>query len=162
MLVVDRATTAEHLYVGMTRGRHHNQACVITEAAGDEHTRREPPAAAQVLAGALRKTSNEKSATETLRDELDQHGHSTGRQAAILEALRQTPSPQPQPDHQQADPPARLHRRPDRPGARSHHRTRHRTLKPQTRFCTHNLYRQRQQTPRPEPSYCIGLGDDSD
>ena len=90
MLVVDRATTAEHLYVGMTRGRHHNQACVITEAAGDEHTRREPPAAAQVLAGALRKTSNEKSATETLRDELDQHSHSTGHQAAILEALRQT------------------------------------------------------------------------
>jgi conjugative relaxase-like TrwC/TraI family protein len=90
VLVVDRATTAEHLYVGMTRGRHHNQACVITEAAGDEHTRREPPDAAEVLAGTLRKTSNEKSATETLRDELDHHSHSTGRQAAILEALRQT------------------------------------------------------------------------
>jgi conjugative relaxase-like TrwC/TraI family protein len=90
VLVVDRATTAEHLYVGMTRGRHHNQACVVTEAAGDEHTRRETPDAAVVLAGALRKTSNEKSATETLRDELHQHGHSTGRQAAILEGLRQT------------------------------------------------------------------------
>ena len=90
VLVVDRATTAEHLYVGMTRGRRHNQACVVTEAAGDEHTRREPPAATEVLAGALRKTSNEKSATETLRDELDQHSHSTGHQAAILEALRQT------------------------------------------------------------------------
>ena len=90
MLVVDRATTAEHLYVGMTRGRHHNQACVVTDPAGDEHTRREPPTPAEVLAGALRKTSNEKSATETLRDELDQHSHSTGRQAAILEALRQT------------------------------------------------------------------------
>ncbi len=90
VLVVDRATTAEHLYVGMTRGRHHNQACVITEPAGDEHNRLEPPTAAEVLAGALRKTSNEKSATETLRDELDQHSRSTGRQAAILEALRQT------------------------------------------------------------------------
>jgi hypothetical protein len=74
----------------MTRGRHHNRACVITEPAGDEHTRREPPAAAEVLARALRKTSNEKSATETLRDELDDQGRSTGRQAAILESLRQT------------------------------------------------------------------------
>jgi UvrD-like helicase family protein len=89
VLVVDLATTAEHLYVGMTRGRHHNQACIVTEAAGDEHTRREPPAA-EVLAGALRKTSNEKSATETLRNDLDQHSHSTGRHAAILEGLRQT------------------------------------------------------------------------
>jgi len=90
VLVVDRATTAEHLYVGMTRGRHHNQACVVTEPAGDEHTRREQPAAAEVLAGALRKTSNEKSATETLRDELDQHSRSTRGQAAILEGLGQT------------------------------------------------------------------------
>jgi ATP-dependent exoDNAse (exonuclease V) alpha subunit len=40
VLVVDRATTAEHLYVGMSRGRQHNVACVVTEPAGDEH---EPP-----------------------------------------------------------------------------------------------------------------------
>ena len=90
VLVVDRATSAEHLYVGMTRGRHDNQACVVTEPAGDEHTRRESPTAAEVLTGALRKTSNEKSATETLRDELDpQHPPSRGHDA-IVEGLRQT------------------------------------------------------------------------
>jgi conjugative relaxase-like TrwC/TraI family protein len=89
VLVVDRATSAEHLYVGMTRGRHHNQACVVTEAAGDEHQRKEPPTAADVLAGALRKTSNQKSATETLRDELDQPRRPTRGPDAILEGLRQ-------------------------------------------------------------------------
>jgi hypothetical protein len=71
----------------MTRGRHHNQACVVTEASGDEHQRREPPTAVEVLAGAMRKTSNEKSATETLRDE---HGHSSrSNQQAILDGIRQ-------------------------------------------------------------------------
>lgn len=40
VVVVDRTTSAEHLYVAMTRGRHHNLACVITEPAGDEHTHR--------------------------------------------------------------------------------------------------------------------------
>ena len=91
ILVVDRATSAEHLYVGMTRGRHHNQACVITEPLGDEHSRRPAPAAHQVLAGALKRTSTDKSATETLRDELDhlQPGATPARQKAILDGLRQ-------------------------------------------------------------------------
>lgn len=71
VLVVDRSTSAEHLYVGMTRGRHHNLACVITEPPGDEHARHSAPTAEEVLAGVLRRTSGEKSATETLRDELD-------------------------------------------------------------------------------------------
>jgi hypothetical protein len=91
VLLVDRATSAEHLYVGMTRGRHHNLACVITEAPGDEHTRSDPPAPDEVLAAALRRTSSEKSATETLREELDQHrdparGHP---RQAIIEGLRE-------------------------------------------------------------------------
>ena len=90
VLVVDRATAAEHLYVGMTRGRHHNLACVITEPAGDEHQHSQPVAAADVLAAALRKTSNQKSATETLRDELDHPGGGTPRWDAIVEGLRQT------------------------------------------------------------------------
>ncbi|HVA08747.1 MAG TPA: AAA family ATPase, partial [Acidimicrobiales bacterium] len=91
VLVVDRATSAEHLYVGMTRGRHHNLACVITEPGGDEHTRRDPPAPAEVLAAALRRTSAEKSATETLRDELDQPPPRPRGDArdAIIEGLRQ-------------------------------------------------------------------------
>jgi len=90
VLVVDRATAAEHLYVGMTRGRQHNLACVVTEPAGDEHQRKEPPTAGEVLAGALRKTSNEKSATETLRHELDLQQERTVSRKAVIEGLRQS------------------------------------------------------------------------
>jgi ATP-dependent exoDNAse (exonuclease V) alpha subunit len=91
VLLVDRATSAEHLYVGMTRGRHHNLACVVTEPAGDEeHQRNEPPAAVDVLASALRKTNNEKSATEVLREELDHRGGPAARTEAVLEGLRQS------------------------------------------------------------------------
>lgn len=89
VLIVDRATAAEHLYVGMTRGRQRNLACVVTEPPGDEHQRNQPPTAAEVLAGALRKTSNEKSATETLRGELDLHDGAAHRKA-IVEGLRQS------------------------------------------------------------------------
>lgn len=91
VLVVDRTTSAEHLYVAMTRGRHHNLACVITEPAGDEHTRHPAPTPGEVLAGALRRTSAEKSATETLRDELEQLQPQIADQAraAIIEGLRQ-------------------------------------------------------------------------
>jgi hypothetical protein len=90
VLVVERATSAEHLYVGMTRGRQHNLACVVTEPAGDEHQKKEPPTAGEVLAGALRKTSNEKSATETLRDELQLHEDPAAPRKAIIEGLRQS------------------------------------------------------------------------
>ncbi len=91
VLVVDRATSAEHLYVGMTRGRRHNLACVVTEPAGDEHTRRPAPTPGEVLTNALRRTSAEKSATETLRDELEQLQPRAGDQAraVIVEGLRQ-------------------------------------------------------------------------
>lgn len=91
VLIVDRSTSAEHLYVGMTRGRHHNLACVITEPAGDEHTRRPAPTPGEVLAGAMRRSSNEKSATETLREEIEQLQPRGGveARAAIIEGLRQ-------------------------------------------------------------------------
>ncbi len=91
VLVVDRSTSAEHLYVAMTRGRHHNLACVITEPAGDEHTRRPALTAEEALAAALRRSSAEKSATETLRDELEQQQPGGGNEArdAIIEGLRQ-------------------------------------------------------------------------
>ncbi|HMC38947.1 MAG TPA: MobF family relaxase [Acidimicrobiales bacterium] len=90
VLVVDRATSAEHLYVGITRGRQHNLACVVTEPAGDEHQTKEAPTAGQVLAGALRKTSNEKSATEALRGELDHSSPITANRDAIRQGLRQS------------------------------------------------------------------------
>jgi len=91
VLVIDRATSAEHLYVGMTRGRHHNLACVITEPPGDEHTRRNPPVPNEILAAALRRTSAEKSATETVREELDQPPRRPpdDPREAIIEGLRQ-------------------------------------------------------------------------
>jgi hypothetical protein len=74
----------------MTRGRHHNLACVITEPASDEHQHNQPIAAADVLAAAMRKTSNHKSATETLRDELHHpDGPASGRDA-LVDGLRQT------------------------------------------------------------------------
>ncbi|HET9731678.1 MAG TPA: MobF family relaxase [Acidimicrobiales bacterium] len=92
VLVVDRSTSAEHLYVAMTRGRHHNLACVITEPPGDEHTHRPLPTPGEVLAAVLRRTSGEKSATETLRDELESLQPQPGldRPHAIVEGLRQT------------------------------------------------------------------------
>jgi conjugative relaxase-like TrwC/TraI family protein len=92
VLVVDRSTSAEHLYVGMTRGRHHTLACVITEPAGDEHQRRRPPAPGDVLAAALQRSSSEKSATEALRGELDHLGTDPrgDPSAAIIENLRQS------------------------------------------------------------------------
>jgi hypothetical protein len=74
----------------MTRARHHNLACVVTEPAGDEHQRKEPPTAVDVLASALRKTSNEPSATQVLREELDHHGRTAASMEALLEGLRQS------------------------------------------------------------------------
>lgn len=91
VLVVDWSTSAEHLYVGMTRGHHHNLACVITEPGGDEHTRRPTPTAEEVLVGVLRRSSSEKSATETLREELESLQPETALYSrhAIVEGLRQ-------------------------------------------------------------------------
>ncbi|MCA1841802.1 MAG: relaxase domain-containing protein, partial [Actinobacteria bacterium] len=49
VLVADSATSAEHLYVGMTRGRFENRACVITEGAGTGHGQHPPVDAVAVL-----------------------------------------------------------------------------------------------------------------
>jgi hypothetical protein len=57
--------------VGMTRGRHENRACVVTEAAGTGHGHRPPPGPVDVLTDVLRRSSAEVSATEALRTELD-------------------------------------------------------------------------------------------
>jgi conjugative relaxase-like TrwC/TraI family protein len=87
VLVVDPSTSAEHLYVGMTRGRHHNLACVNIEPRGDEHQHREPRTASHVLAAALQPSSSEIPATQTLRDELDHTARSSGLCATIIDGL---------------------------------------------------------------------------
>ncbi|MGH8973040.1 MAG: MobF family relaxase, partial [Acidimicrobiia bacterium] len=82
VLLADSATMAEHLYVGMTRGRHENRACVVTEAAGTGHGHQPPPGPVEVLAAAMRRSSADVSATEALRTELDRSD-----QPAILQRL---------------------------------------------------------------------------
>ena len=88
ILVVDDATAAEHLYVGMTRGRQTNRAFVVCEAVDSDHGAGRVPSAYDVLAAALRRSANERSATET-------HGSAIGLvddlrtlQAALEEARR--------------------------------------------------------------------------
>ena len=71
VLLADNVTTGEHLYVGMSRGRHDNQVCVITAAAATGHGHQPPATPVEVLTAAMRRSSAECSATETLRDELD-------------------------------------------------------------------------------------------
>jgi AAA domain len=90
VLVVDGSTSGEHLYVGMTRGRHRNLACVNTEPAGDEQPYRELRTAGQVLAAALRRSSSEPSATETLQGELAGIGRSSSLEAAIVGSPRRS------------------------------------------------------------------------
>ncbi len=69
ILVADDRTTAEALYVGMTRGRHSNTALVVTDGLDLEHAP-EPATPREVLVGALQRVSAEQSATETLRQVL--------------------------------------------------------------------------------------------
>jgi conjugative relaxase-like TrwC/TraI family protein len=71
VLLADSATTGEHLYVGMTRGRHDNQVCVVTDAVTTGHGHQPPPTPVAVLTAAMRRSSAELSASESLRDELD-------------------------------------------------------------------------------------------
>lgn len=65
VLVADEHTTAEALYVGMTRGRHTNTALVVTDGLDLEHASA-PATPRVVLEGALARVSAEMSATETL------------------------------------------------------------------------------------------------
>lgn len=68
VLVADDATCAEALYVGMTRGRHHNTALVVCEDLDAEHCG-EARRAVDVLAGALGRVSAERAALDVLREE---------------------------------------------------------------------------------------------
>ncbi len=89
VVVVGAATTAEHLYVGLTRGRDHNLACVVSEPLDDGHRYVAAPGAQDVLAAALRRTGSELSATETFRTGLDVADDFDSLRAALLEANRQ-------------------------------------------------------------------------
>jgi conjugative relaxase-like TrwC/TraI family protein len=66
VLIADEATTAEALYVAMTRGRHDNTALVVCDQLDDEH-RDTPPTAANVLTAALGRVSAEQAALDALR-----------------------------------------------------------------------------------------------
>ncbi|HTV10347.1 MAG TPA: MobF family relaxase [Acidimicrobiales bacterium] len=83
ILLVDGATTAEHLYVGMTRGREHNLACAVCEPFDDGHRHYPAPNAREVLATALRRTGTEVSATEAA---LAEGGHEQPEVVEILAA----------------------------------------------------------------------------
>lgn len=71
VLLADSTTTGEHLYVGMSRGRHDNRVCVVTDAASTGHGHQPPPTPVEILTDVMRRSSAEPSATETLRKELD-------------------------------------------------------------------------------------------
>lgn len=69
LTIVDDATTSEHLYVGMTRGRHSNTAVAVVDTVDGDHP--QPARAARdVLEQALGRTSSDRAATHALREEL--------------------------------------------------------------------------------------------
>lgn len=68
--VLEPSSSAELVYVAMTRGRLANHALVVCEH-DDEHRHKASPTPVEVLAGCLRRPGAERSATEVLRDELE-------------------------------------------------------------------------------------------
>jgi hypothetical protein len=69
ILVVDEHTTAEGLYVGMTRGRSTNVALAVCEEADVEHQPAGPArTATAVLLGALRRSTAEQAGLAALRE----------------------------------------------------------------------------------------------
>ena len=59
VLLADAATTGEHLYVGMTRGRHENRVCVVTDATTTGHGHPQAPDPIEILTGVLHRSSAE-------------------------------------------------------------------------------------------------------
>ena len=67
IVLADEAASELGLYVGMTRGRHTNDALVVTDTGEAEHGRRpQPRSAREVLTRVLQRDSAERSATEIL------------------------------------------------------------------------------------------------
>lgn len=89
VLVVDKATTAEHVYVGLTRGRQQNVVCVACEPADDGHRRLPAGSAHDVLVNVIRRSGSERSATEAFRFALRRSEDAPTLRATLAEALRQ-------------------------------------------------------------------------
>jgi hypothetical protein len=71
LVLADDATSAEGLYVAMTRGRTSNTALVCTDVDAPDHgPAPPPPEPIQVLAAALARTTAERAAIDELRDRL--------------------------------------------------------------------------------------------
>ncbi len=71
VLLVDEHTTAEGLYVGMTRGRRSNVALAVTDDLDLDHPAAgSTGSAGEVVAAALRRTASEQAALEVLREAL--------------------------------------------------------------------------------------------
>ena len=88
VLVVDEAMSAEHLYVGLTRGREHNLACVVCEPVDDGHRHQPAPSARDMFSAALGRSGTERSATEAFRTGLEQAVDTSTLRAVLAEALR--------------------------------------------------------------------------
>jgi len=89
--VLDTSVDRPGLYVALTRGKHENRAYAVCEpvldlTAEDAHMHsagdKDAPTAEEVLATILRRDTRHRSATETLREELDA-AHSPERLAAL-------------------------------------------------------------------------------
>ncbi len=71
VLLVDEHTTAEGLYVGMTRGRRSNVALAVCDDADLDHsTPGSTRNASEVVGGAMSRVASERTALEVLREEL--------------------------------------------------------------------------------------------
>jgi ATP-dependent exoDNAse (exonuclease V) alpha subunit len=70
IVLVDERTTAEGLYVGMTRGRAHNVALAVCDEADAEHAAGPTPCPSEVLVAALGRSAAEVAALEALREAL--------------------------------------------------------------------------------------------
>ena len=69
LLVVDDTTTAEALYVGLTRGRHDNTALVCADTL-DEERHDTPASTRELLGAALARSTAEQAALDALRETL--------------------------------------------------------------------------------------------
>jgi hypothetical protein len=70
IILVDERTTAEGLYVGMTRGRAHNVALAVCDEADAEHAAGPTRRPSEVLVAALGRSAAEVAALEALREAL--------------------------------------------------------------------------------------------
>jgi hypothetical protein len=70
IVLVDERTTAEGLYVGMTRGRAHNVALAVCDEADAEHAAGPTRPASEVLVAALGRSAAEVAALDALREAL--------------------------------------------------------------------------------------------